>query len=750
MTTVLAHRVRTILGIVLLTALLVSLVPAQPTRAAGSWYVATTGDDGNSCQSPSAPCATIQAAVDKAGSGDTIYVTVGTYTSNSLYSVVYLQYTQNLIISGGWNNQFSGQEGMSTIDGQNSRNGIDSSGIVTLENLIVQNGFFLVSASGSGVKNDHGIMTINHSIIRNNNSTNWAGGINNFGTLTINDTSILNNDAIAGGSALLNYDGNVTINNSSIYSNSLINGETTIENMATLHINNSTISGNGKVNTYISSVIYNTSHVEINSSTIANNIGRGLSNSGYSVIQNSILANNTDRDCYQESGYSGGVTSLGYNIIENNFNCILIGLDKYQIDPLLGTLQDNGGPTYTMALLDGSPAVEGGNPAGCLGSDGELRTDQRGFSRLRSCDIGAYEFQWDIYASMEVTPTSASPGDLITYTIKIQNGSSSVINNVSLMDPLPSSLSYQDNSLINSSGASEYGSGTITWNGSIEPKGEVTITFGADIAASALRGTQIINAATIEGAGKILSPSAKIDLPLVNVFLPLIVRPETGISGHVSLNGSSVATNVSLLLFDGNSWNVIDVANTDYNGNFMFVPPPLQAGQAYCVRWTNWWITEGYGYNGQISVWFTRIATTYNSDQILHIGDFDIADVPLLSPAAGSTVSLPMTFQWTKRPATQNDSYQFELFDPGGPSDFITPLLGYVNSYTLNQLPDGFVTSKTYGWTLLVNTSDGGYGLVYYYNPVIFFNHGSAQTLFVRPQPNRIQLQDLLVPRWIP
>ena len=62
--------------------------------------------------------------------------------------------------------------------------------------------------------------------------------------------------------------------------------------------------------------------------------------------------------------------------------------------PLLGPLQDNGGPSQTHALLQGSPAIDAGNPAtpGSGGSACEA-IDQRGVSRPQgaACDIGAFE-----------------------------------------------------------------------------------------------------------------------------------------------------------------------------------------------------------------------------------------------------------------------------------------------------------------------------------------------------------------------
>jgi len=56
--------------------------------------------------------------------------------------------------------------------------------------------------------------------------------------------------------------------------------------------------------------------------------------------------------------------------------------DRNNTDPMLGPLQNNGGPTLTMALPSGSPAIDAGNPSGCTDGSGHLlTTDQRGYPR---------------------------------------------------------------------------------------------------------------------------------------------------------------------------------------------------------------------------------------------------------------------------------------------------------------------------------------------------------------------------------
>jgi hypothetical protein len=104
------------------------------------------------------------------------------------------------------------------------------------------------------------------------------------------------------------------------------------------------------------------------------------------------------------SDVQGMFNSLGNNLIgqadgstgfSNGVNGDLAGSTNAPIDPLLGPLADNGGPTFTMALLHGSPALEAGNDA-VLRPPYALKNDQRGFARRSGShvDIGAFEFQF--------------------------------------------------------------------------------------------------------------------------------------------------------------------------------------------------------------------------------------------------------------------------------------------------------------------------------------------------------------------
>jgi hypothetical protein len=119
----------------------------------------------------------------------------------------------------------------------------------------------------------------------------------------------------------------------------------------------------------------------------------GLSPSEVSTLANTVLARNRAEegpDCF------GIVTSRGHNLLGRHRGCAgFTGPgDLVDVDPLLGPLHDNGGPTLTRALLSGSPAIDAADDAVCAAPpvDG---VDQRGYPRQYDphCDIGAFEVQ---------------------------------------------------------------------------------------------------------------------------------------------------------------------------------------------------------------------------------------------------------------------------------------------------------------------------------------------------------------------
>ena len=271
---------------------------------------------------------------------------------------------------------------------------------------------------GGGIYNCFGTLTVIDSIIAGNRITSGNGsfgygaGIYNCpsSTLTLINTTISNNSALIGG-AICN-GGSLTIIDSTISGNVARQHEGGgIANYGTLTITNSTFSGNIAHPSLLGSLaggilngglFQSSGTLSINNSTLSGNVAPGGKGGAISnvkgstvVLQNSIVANNTGGNCH------GAVTSNGYNLSSDS-TCDLDNIgDLSDTDPKLGRLRNNGGPTNTLALLPGSPAIDSGNPSGCTDDHGHLlKTDQRGKPRhdkedTGGCDRGAYERQKD-------------------------------------------------------------------------------------------------------------------------------------------------------------------------------------------------------------------------------------------------------------------------------------------------------------------------------------------------------------------
>jgi hypothetical protein len=120
-------------------------------------------------------------------------------------------------------------------------------------------------------------------------------------------------------------------------------------------------------------------------------------------ISNTILNAGASGENIFNNG--GTVTSHGYNLSSDDGGGYLTGPgDQINTDPLLGPLQDNGGPTLTHALLPGSPAINAGDPNFTLPPVYDQRRPN--FYRVRdtNIDIGSFEVQAGIGPRQRPTP----------------------------------------------------------------------------------------------------------------------------------------------------------------------------------------------------------------------------------------------------------------------------------------------------------------------------------------------------------
>ena len=252
--------------------------------------------------------------------------------------------------------------------------------------------------AGGGIFNDNfSLLAINDSIISGNSASNGGGINNNFSssTATIFRSTISGNTAVDSGGGILNQN-NLTVTDSTISGNTVTavasNGGGLSNQFAggspvTATLVNSTISGNSASGFGGGISNFGSSAVALSNSTINDNTaptGGGIRNlsSGVADLRNTIVSNSSFGDC------DGIITSSGHNL-SSDTSCGFTGASDLQgVSPLLDLLQDNGEPTFTHAMFDGSPAINAGSSE-CPPPN----TDQRGIPRSPgiACDIGAYE-----------------------------------------------------------------------------------------------------------------------------------------------------------------------------------------------------------------------------------------------------------------------------------------------------------------------------------------------------------------------
>ena len=236
--------------------------------------------------------------------------------------------------------------------------------------------------------------------VSNNTAGTDGGGLllsTSYGTGSVeaSNSKIVNNSASRyGGGIFLNgySNGEGKISYSQISNNSADYGGGLYSNIGDVVVRNTTIASN-TVSTDGGGIYQqaNASYVmELVHTTLADNIApmdtaANIKNvSGGVRLRNTLLSeNSTAVNC------SGTISTLGYNLSSDDTCGLGVEGDQANTDPLLGSLQDNGGDTQTMALGTGSPAIDAGNAVLCASYN---PIDQRYFYRGDdACDIGAYE-----------------------------------------------------------------------------------------------------------------------------------------------------------------------------------------------------------------------------------------------------------------------------------------------------------------------------------------------------------------------
>jgi hypothetical protein len=301
------------------------------------------------------------------------FAVTGTYTpeGGGIFNYGALTITGSTIS----NNTVSSTAGASGGGIFNANVGLTSVGVLNVTNSTISGNS--APQEGGGIFSESGTLTLTNSTV-SGNSSYQGSGIENDGTGTVTGSTISANTGHGEGGGMFN-NGTLTVTNSTISGNSTSNGAGVANGGTALSISFTTISGN-----------------------TASSNGGGIV--GAASVKNSIVANNgSGGNCYVFPPYMGTVNppiiSGGYNLSDDatcttyfnqtgDLNGVAAGLYS-------GGLESNGGPTQTIALLSGSPAIDAIPASACTDWNGNMvTTDQIGTTRPQgpACDIGAFEY----------------------------------------------------------------------------------------------------------------------------------------------------------------------------------------------------------------------------------------------------------------------------------------------------------------------------------------------------------------------
>ena len=330
--------------------------------------------------------------------------------------------------------------------------------VVSINGVTISGGSPGGSASGGGILNV-GVLTLTDVVVAQNAAGIQGGGIASTGTLTLTNSVVRNNAALQGGgvhtTAFTGTDCTIrnnttssasagglfvagpfsisrcTINNNTAGGGAQGGGMFVLLASGTLTnvtiANNTAGSGGGLFNNPPASAPENL--IRVVNSTIAFNNGGGLRSFGtlnFSIL-NTLLASNGGSDCPNTD-----IVSEGFNLITNTSTCNISGVttgNLLNVGAGIGSLANNGGPTETIALNAGSPAIDAATAVGAP------PTDQRGVARPvgAAFDIGSFEAPTGGGAlpTLSITNVTANEGNAgvtsFTFTVTLSAASAQTV-----------------------------------------------------------------------------------------------------------------------------------------------------------------------------------------------------------------------------------------------------------------------------------------------------------------------------------
>jgi CSLREA domain-containing protein len=351
---------------------------------------------------------------------------------------------------------------------------VNSGGSLTLNSLTVRHGrcqstCAIVGDSGGAIAViSSSFLALTDSVMSANRATTFGGAVYLFdSTAVVTRTTFTDNRSTGSsgsGGAILSVGSSLTVVDSTFNSNSAVVGGALYNSVnGTLSVSGSTFDRN-EATTNFGGGVYNTAAVTVTNSTFSGNSagaqGGGLANFESATVTNSTFSGNLTG--FGAAG-TGGVYSVSGTTV-NIFNTVLVrgtganciritaaadsvaddgscagATQRTTAEIALGPLQDNGGPTFTHALLPGSHAIDLSPTASCaaapvngLDQRGEPRNvDGDGAASVNECDAGAYEHPGAALTIVKATDPAGGTGfpftvDPGTYNFDFKFGSNGI------------------------------------------------------------------------------------------------------------------------------------------------------------------------------------------------------------------------------------------------------------------------------------------------------------------------------------